>query len=470
MMRSRRSEETDRARLGSAGSAGFQPAVSQGFQPADARPVDTRCEPSMPSRLEIGDTGDWKSALPAAAGCGTPGDIAAVCRACPRASFHSTLSRTLSDHFVENGRNSTKCATKWRTKWPKEVVLGQALFRSADAHLCALRENNRKDRADVGVRAPIRNGAGDLSRRNVRTGEARLQIPNRVPERTLLRNKFRAPIPASLRAFSLIEMMVAVTLLLVIISALLGVFYQTQRAFRLSVTQVDVLEGGRAVMELLTGELPETTHSYRENQINLYARTAFPFVIQPRPTLSSSRTNVIQDIYFLRQHNDVWIGTGYFVAPFAGDGLGTLYRFEQSVTNVTSDAQIRSLFVAFQDAIKNFPTADSHRVADRVVSLRLTPYNLQGQFMTNQVDADFSFTNRFVETLNLPAYVDLELGMFEPRAFEKYKALADPQVTAVDPGRAFRYLTNHVENVHLFHQRIPIRSEPQPSPVPPLRS
>src|SRR5262249_44712767 len=55
-----------------------------------------------------------------------------------------------------------------------------------------------------------------------------------------------------LHGFSLLEMMVAVTLLLVIIAALLTMFYQTQRAFRLSATQVDVLEAGRAAMELLT--------------------------------------------------------------------------------------------------------------------------------------------------------------------------------------------------------------------------
>src|SRR5205809_3599958 len=42
----------------------------------------------------------------------------------------------------------------------------------------------------------------------------------------------------NIRAFSLLEMMVAVTLLLIIISALLAMFYQTQRALRLSKSQV----------------------------------------------------------------------------------------------------------------------------------------------------------------------------------------------------------------------------------------
>src|SRR5882724_3565715 len=44
-------------------SAGFQPAVSQGFQPASRRIFDglTTCRTSC--RLEIGDTAGWKPAL-----------------------------------------------------------------------------------------------------------------------------------------------------------------------------------------------------------------------------------------------------------------------------------------------------------------------------------------------------------------------------------------------------------------------
>src|SRR4051794_15814449 len=45
-------------------SAGFQPAVSQGFQPAEAGLDYGRFEKSSsPCRLEIGDTAGWKPAL-----------------------------------------------------------------------------------------------------------------------------------------------------------------------------------------------------------------------------------------------------------------------------------------------------------------------------------------------------------------------------------------------------------------------
>src|SRR4051795_11500139 len=56
-------------------------------------------------------------------------------------------------------------------------------------------------------------------------------------------------------AFSLVEVMVAVGLLAFIIVGLLAMFYQTQRAFRSSATQTDVLEAGRAAMQIIRQDL-----------------------------------------------------------------------------------------------------------------------------------------------------------------------------------------------------------------------
>jgi prepilin-type N-terminal cleavage/methylation domain-containing protein len=251
------------------------------------------------------------------------------------------------------------------------------------------------------------------------------------------------------QAFSLLEMMVAVTLLTVIISALLGMFYQTQRAFRQSATQTDVLEGGRASMELMTSELSEISPSYQIGQLNLYASTAYS-LIQPRPSPAAPRLNLIQDIFFLRRHNDDWIGTGYFVLPLTNtmDPIGTLYRFEMSTND---PGQINKLFLKFLAETKQYPPYQfSHRIIDRVVNLLLTPYDTRGQFLTNLVDISASFTNSFTNNV-LPGYLDLELGIFEPRAYERYKALAE-----LPPPRAFNYLSNHVEKVHLFRQRVPV--------------
>ena len=62
-------------------------------------------------------------------------------------------------------------------------------------------------------------------------------------------------------AFSLIEIMVVVSLLSLIVLALMEVFSSTQRAFRASVTQADVLEGSRAAVDLIASDLRNLTPS-----------------------------------------------------------------------------------------------------------------------------------------------------------------------------------------------------------------
>jgi hypothetical protein len=48
-----------------------------------------------------------------------------------------------------------------------------------------------------------------------------------------------------------------------------------------------------------------------------------------------------------------------------------------------------------------------------------------------------------------PAYVDVELGILEPQILQRYRSIP---VAAAQR----EYLSNHVAQVHLFHQRIAI--------------
>ena len=68
--------------------------------------------------------------------------------------------------------------------------------------------------------------------------------------------------------FSLVEILVVVGLLSIIILGLVAMFSQTQRAFRLGLTQVDVLESGRAVTDMMTRELSQMTPSRASNAVN----------------------------------------------------------------------------------------------------------------------------------------------------------------------------------------------------------
>ncbi len=76
--------------------------------------------------------------------------------------------------------------------------------------------------------------------------------------------------------------MVVMALLSLIVFALMAVFNSTQAAFRASVTQTDVLESGRAAMEMITTDLramsPSLESSNRNTQfstVNFYAGTNY---------------------------------------------------------------------------------------------------------------------------------------------------------------------------------------------------
>ena len=80
---------------------------------------------------------------------------------------------------------------------------------------------------------------------------------------------------------SLIEIMVAVMLLTVLMLGLFAAFYQTQRAFRLSVSQTDVLEASRETTGLLTRELQELAASRQRDGVNLLVNTPITEINTP---------------------------------------------------------------------------------------------------------------------------------------------------------------------------------------------
>jgi hypothetical protein len=86
-------------------------------------------------------------------------------------------------------------------------------------------------------------------------------------------------------------------------------------------------------------------------------------------------------------------------------------------------------------------------------------------FPTNEVDAatnvvilgqTLGTTTRMVVTDNLflsnaiPSYVEIELGLLEPRAWDRLKAIGNDDVRR-------QYLMKNSGRVHLFRKRIPIR-------------
>jgi prepilin-type N-terminal cleavage/methylation domain-containing protein len=298
------------------------------------------------------------------------------------------------------------------------------------------------------------------------------------------------------RGFSLIEIMVTVALLSLIILGLLMMFTQTQRAFKQSMMDSDVMGSGRAVMGMLVREIsemmpaqaplttnffvdlpsPANTPASTYNQINFAQVNSGSFqpLYQELPGTAMRRTNFIQRFFFLTRLGQDWTGIGYEVAADSPNaGVGTLYRYAVT-TNVTSRFGATTLAGNFLTA----SVTNCTRVADGIVHLRVIPYATNGyplfydNFNTNAIFhtnsayytgvrvGNTSIRNSFADQHDVyfmsnavPAFVELELGILEPKVFERFKAIGSANALAQR-----QYLSNHVAQVHVLRQRIPIRN------------
>ena len=146
-------------------------------------------------------------------------------------------------------------------------------------------------------------------------------------------------------AFTLVEILITVTILAIMTVGLFAVFGQVQRAFRSSMAQSDRLEAGRAVTELLPREFEQIIPSGAPypNGVNFYARilNGTPLT-QSLPSTSIMHTNLLQDCFILLRQNQTWVGIGYCVRnsdasghlylPETGSGsgqmgVGSIYRY-----------------------------------------------------------------------------------------------------------------------------------------------
>jgi type II secretory pathway pseudopilin PulG len=282
-------------------------------------------------------------------------------------------------------------------------------------------------------------------------------------------------------AFTLVEVLVVFVLLSLIVLALMAVFNTTQNAFRASVTQADILETGRAAMDMMTADLRTMTPSdgvfnTTNGVVNFYAGTSAyqppvcayqPPLIQPMigSINSSQRTNVLENIFILSRGNangvPTWYGTGYaVVATNATGSLYSLYRFatNHAVAAVDPAFLFQNDFVNFLQSVTN----GSH-LMDGVLSLTVKAYDLNGIWLTNGFG---NLTNLTVKNTwfsppawgqvglamfsnTLPASVEIEMGVLEDRALQRAESIPVATVQS-------NYLVQQAGKVHVFRQRVSI--------------
>jgi prepilin-type N-terminal cleavage/methylation domain-containing protein len=266
--------------------------------------------------------------------------------------------------------------------------------------------------------------------------------------------------------FTLVEVLVVMTLLSLIVLVLMAVFNSTQTAFRAGVTQAGVLESGRAAMDLMAADLRAMSPSLDTNNgaVNFYA--GFPPGYMPlvQPLLASipaqSRTNAQERIFILSRQNQTWTGVGYVVANSSQGDLDSLYRFT-ATTNVQSAGDpAAALFNLFL----NSATTNMSHLMDGVVELTVRDYDLNGVWLTNGYA---NLTNLTVKNTwfsspawgqvgfamfsnTLPASVQIEMGVIEDRALQRAESLS------ASPSAQASYLQQQAGAVHVFRQRVSI--------------
>lgn len=148
-----------------------------------------------------------------------------------------------------------------------------------------------------------------------------------------------------LRAFSLLELMIAVGLLTVIILALYAMFDQTQKAFRQSLNQADLSEGGRSALDLMVRSVERAASPRVDDALHLTIRpanaTGYELVF-PGEAAQANRTQPLRfdELFFTYPAGGGrWHVAGLFIGTLdAGPvtstpvpGLGSLYLYDEAL-------------------------------------------------------------------------------------------------------------------------------------------
>lgn len=259
---------------------------------------------------------------------------------------------------------------------------------------------------------------------------------------------------------TLVEMMVATFLLTVMILGLTAMFNQTQRAFRSGLKQVDVFEGGRAVMDIIVRDIEQIAASRITN--NLYAGPlpGTSFIQLSTAGAAGFRTNVLFGVYLLNHSTD-WTALAYRVLNSQTTNannliVGSLYRVSANFPEFGNENYLTKFLQT--DPRVLIDNGSMSRVADGVVHFRLQFYDNAGNVVyINQPPAIYVSTNNLIKeritVFNndaLPAMVEVELGILEPQTLEQARSMPVASQKA--------YLEKQAGKVHIFRQQIPIRN------------
>jgi hypothetical protein len=297
------------------------------------------------------------------------------------------------------------------------------------------------------------------------------EFPNGTSSRRLLRSDW-----SRRAALTLLEMMVAVTLLAVIMVGLLMMFNQTQKALHIASQQSDVFEATRATVQMISRDLAELSDFNQPNQprvTNCYSiAVPSPFTgsALPLPPPLNTQPVAFGEAFWLTRANDLWNGVGYFVDG-TNSGIGTLYRYSEPQpvrANVVPQLIGRFFFTnsrPVMDGVVHFAMSAVYVTNNGSAKSPVAGFNRNDNFafphFVPEVTAEtngggpapvITYTTNII-SIPLPAFIDLEFGVLEPASLKQFQSL-----TGSAPAAAQSFLLNHVGQIHFFRERVPVRN------------
>jgi hypothetical protein len=264
-------------------------------------------------------------------------------------------------------------------------------------------------------------------------------------DRNSLVNRARAGV-------TVLELMVAMTMVSFIILVLYQMFDKVQAQMRNAIKQVDSLESGRSVMDILYRDFSRMVVPPDAAQVSFEIDAdASVFGLEMLHVSSSNAffTNKMEAVFFTAYDAEAtptnWVGMGFRVAhPDYPDveptnGFGTLYRYETNANRFTSN--FRNQF--YQAAVSNHV----HKIAENIVHFRVNFY--ADRIYTN-ITSTFQ-VDRQLRDQTLPKLLEIELGYLDSETATIAASLGSTNA-------ARQFIATRPEKVSFFRFQVRLRS------------
>ena len=265
-------------------------------------------------------------------------------------------------------------------------------------------------------------------------------------------NPDRIRVDHSRSGVTVLELLVAMTMVSFIILVLYQMFDRTQAQMRNAIKQVDQLESGRAMMDIIYRDMTRMIAPPEPGLVSFeidgdYSAGGLEMAYNTPSNIFY--TNKMEALFFNAYDPDAtptnWSGLGYRVAHFADaslpptNGFGSLYRYETNASRFTRD--FRDQF--FQAAVSNHV----HKIAENIVHFRV---NFYADGIITNISANLQVDRGLVGKA-LPELLEVEIGYIDEETATIARSLGSPAA-------ARNFVAIRPEKVTLFRFQVPIKT------------